>query len=118
MKFGDRGNATCYSQQPDMPADASRDERVIERYRARYRVQDAAFRALDTVAHPFSTNISNQAPVDKSSITKILVVNCGHIGDVVISTALLTLLKRAIPNVNIGFLTGTYSKKVVEQHPY
>jgi ADP-heptose:LPS heptosyltransferase len=48
---------------------------------------------------------------------RILVVNAGHLGDAVISTALLPVLKDAFPEASLGFLTGTYSRGVVKGHP-
>lgn len=100
-----------------MRTDFNRDEAVIERYKAKYKFQDAVFRMLGIVAHPLRARKYSQFVVDKNSIRKILLANGGHIGDVVISTALLPLLQKAIPGVSISFLTGTYSKKVIEQHP-
>lgn len=47
----------------------------------------------------------------------ILLVNPAHIGDVVISTSLLPVLKNAFPQTKIGFLTGSWSKMVLERHP-
>ena len=96
----------------------NQDEAIIERYRAKYRLQDFSFRLLDVIAHPFAVTRRAHSAIDKASIKKVLIANGGHIGDVVMSTALLPLLHQAMPGVSIGFLTGTYSNKVVENHPY
>ena len=49
--------------------------------------------------------------------TRILLMNCAHIGDVVISTSLLPVLRSAYPQAEIGFLTGSWSSMVVRDHP-
>jgi heptosyltransferase I len=48
---------------------------------------------------------------------RILIVNGGHIGDVVIATSLLPVLRSAYPKAEIGFLTGTWARAVVRNHP-
>ncbi len=56
-------------------------------------------------------------PTCPSAPKRILLVNGAHIGDVVIATSLLPVLKSAFPNAEIGFLTGTWSHAVVHDHP-
>lgn len=48
---------------------------------------------------------------------RILLINGGHIGDVVIATSLLPVLRSAYPNAEIGFLTASWSNTVVRNHP-
>lgn len=48
---------------------------------------------------------------------KILLSNLAHLGDVVVTTALLPPLKRLYPETKIGFLIGSWSKDVLEDHP-
>lgn len=48
---------------------------------------------------------------------RILLINGAHIGDVVIATSLIPVLKSAYPNAEIGFLTGSWSHPVVAKHP-
>jgi ADP-heptose:LPS heptosyltransferase len=48
---------------------------------------------------------------------RILLINCAHIGDVVISTSLLPILRSAYPQAEFGFLTGSWSSMVVKDHP-
>ena len=48
---------------------------------------------------------------------KILVSNIGHLGDVVIATAVLNKIKEKYPNSQIGFLVGGWAKGIVENHP-
>jgi ADP-heptose:LPS heptosyltransferase len=48
---------------------------------------------------------------------RILLMNGAHIGDVVIATSVLPVLRRAFPRAEIGFLVGTWSEMVVRNHP-
>ena len=48
---------------------------------------------------------------------RILLINGAHIGDVVIATSLLPVLKSAFPHAEIGFLTASWSHAVVRNHP-
>ena len=47
---------------------------------------------------------------------KILLVNWAHLGDVVMSTSILDLIKKKIPDCQIGFLSGSWSKSVIDEH--
>lgn len=48
---------------------------------------------------------------------RVLLMNGGHIGDIVIATSLLPVLRSAYPRAEIGFLTATWSHGVVRNHP-
>lgn len=48
---------------------------------------------------------------------RILLLNGLHIGDVIIATSIIPVLRRAYPNAQIGFLTGSWSQMVVTNHP-
>lgn len=48
---------------------------------------------------------------------KILVSNGAHLGDVFLSTGILRVLKEAFPDAEIGFLTGSWSRQILEDHP-
>lgn len=94
------------------------DKSVIERFREKYKYQDAIFGLWDHLIHPVRRRNSDPRLIDKHSVKKLLLVNAGHIGDVVISTALLPVLREAIPDAKIGFLTGEYSRQVLDGHPH
>lgn len=61
---------------------------------------------------PLSTS-QNQSVDPK----RILLINGAHIGDVVIATSLLPVLRSAFPQAEIGFLTASWSHGVVRNHP-
>jgi lipopolysaccharide heptosyltransferase II len=48
---------------------------------------------------------------------RILLMNGAHIGDVVISTCVIPILRSAYPDAEIGMMTGTWSRMVVRNHP-
>ncbi|NGX55677.1 MAG: Lipopolysaccharide core heptosyltransferase RfaQ [Chlamydiae bacterium] len=47
---------------------------------------------------------------------KILLCNGAHLGDLIISTAVLPILKKAFPDTKIGFLVGSWALPVVQNH--
>lgn len=47
---------------------------------------------------------------------RILVLNGAHIGDIVISTSIIPVLRSAYPDAEIGFATGSWSSTVIEGH--
>lgn len=95
--------------------EACSEAAILARYRARYRRQDTLFAMLDRLLRlavgPRKLKEVSQRP------RRILLANAGHLGDAVISTGLLPVLKEAFPEAKLGFLTGTYSRAVVEGHP-
>lgn len=48
---------------------------------------------------------------------RILVSNIAHIGDILLSSALLPPLRRAFPDAEIDLLVGTWNRHVVDGHP-
>lgn len=48
---------------------------------------------------------------------KILISDIAHLGDVVMMTSLLEPLKKALPDIEIGVLVGSWSEKMVKGHP-
>lgn len=86
------------------------------RYRQRYGWQDRIFRFGDQVLRAImrpgpGADLSHLRP------RRILLVNAGHLGDAILTTGLIPVLRDAFPGVEIGFLTGSYSRVVVESHP-
>ena len=52
-----------------------------------------------------------------TSPKRILLLNGLHVGDIVIATSVLPVLRAAYPSAEIGFLTGSWSRMVVANHP-
>jgi ADP-heptose:LPS heptosyltransferase len=76
-------------------------------------------RYFKRVALSIFHNILRSA-ADRSSVSapkRVLLLNPTHIGDIVISTSLIGVLKSAFPGVEIGFATAGWSQCVVREHP-
>lgn len=101
---------------PSLPAnEGCSDAAVLARYRARYKAQDAIFGVFDRFLGAVVRPRAGQKVLEQPKA--ILLVNAGHLGDVIISTALFPVIKDAFPKASLGFLTGSYSRPVVEAHP-
>jgi lipopolysaccharide heptosyltransferase II len=48
---------------------------------------------------------------------RILVANIAHLGDVVNATAVVSALRNAFPQAEIGFLTSSWARPIVESNP-
>lgn len=53
---------------------------------------------------------------DLPKIKKILIVDLGHIGDVIRTMPLVANLKAHFPNVHISFVTGSWAREVVQNN--
>lgn len=59
----------------------------------------------------------NQIKHIEKPISRILLSNGAHLGDVIISTSILPILKARFPDAKIGFLVGSWSRMIVTEHP-
>jgi ADP-heptose:LPS heptosyltransferase len=48
---------------------------------------------------------------------RILLLNGAHIGDIVISTSIIPILRSAYPSAEIGFVAGSWSTMILQNHP-
>jgi ADP-heptose:LPS heptosyltransferase len=48
---------------------------------------------------------------------RLLIANTGHLGDVLLATAVLPVLRRAFPDCRIGMLIGSWSRLILRDHP-
>jgi len=107
------------SRSTAMPENSETTQSWLEvqaRYLRRYRKQRTVFNVLDralSVVFPGNPSSAGTPPAPR----KLLVCNYGHLGDLLITTSLLPALKQAFPDVEIGLLTGTWNKTVVEGNP-
>ncbi|MBF0491222.1 MAG: glycosyltransferase family 9 protein [Deltaproteobacteria bacterium] len=46
-----------------------------------------------------------------------LICNISHLGDVVIATSIIPIIKKNYPNAKIGFLVGSWAKQIIEHNP-
>lgn len=74
------------------------------------------FRLLDlALAVIFSFKKKNKLPLPP--LKNVLLVNPTHLGDVVMSTAVLPVFKKNLPQIKIGFLCASWSQKILKEHP-
>jgi ADP-heptose:LPS heptosyltransferase len=69
---------------------------------------------IDFFTLPFK---SRKRLLKKEAPKKILLSNIAHLGDVVIATSVLPVLKKAFPDAKIGFLINSKSYPVLKDHP-
>ncbi|UUX96769.1 glycosyltransferase family 9 protein [Aquabacterium sp. J223] len=88
------------------------------RYFARNRLANVLLYAVDATLALF-VGIWRRLwpPTAGTPVRRVLVANGAHLGDVVLATAVLPLLKDALPGVQIGMLVGSWGSPVVEKHP-
>jgi len=48
--------------------------------------------------------------------SRILIANTGHLGDAILATSVLPVLRSAFPNCHIGFLIGSWSRPALLNH--
>ena len=56
------------------------------------------------------------APVSKSP-RRLLICNNAHLGDLINATAILAPLRKLFPNAQIGFLTSSWARPIIENNP-
>ena len=95
----------------------SSDHDVISRLRRRYQTQDLVFSLFDGVLGKALRKEEYGPLTSDIHPERILIANVGRIGDVIISTAILPVLKAAFPAAEIAFLTGSWGRPVLEHHP-
>lgn len=71
-------------------------------------------RTFDTLLS-FIVNRINNRKIGR--FNRILVSNLGDIGDVIISTNIISVIKKAFPDAKIGYLLKPYTRSVIEGHP-
>lgn len=84
-------------------------------YAIRNPILNELFRTTDRILHFIlgSKRDINSIRAPK----KLLLSNVAHLGDIVMATSVLPVLKSAFPEAEIGFLVGSWSQVVVRDHP-
>ena len=86
--------------------------------RGRYFVRNKAFNALFRATDAVLGVVARLRPKDQvRPVRRILIANGAHLGDVVLATAVLPVLRAALPGVRIGMLVGSWSAGIVRGHP-
>jgi ADP-heptose:LPS heptosyltransferase len=85
--------------------------------RGRYLVRNPGWN-LWLRAADFSLGMFARRDVPTDAVPRrILIAIGGHLGDAVIATSLLPLMRRAWPNAEIGAVLGSWSARAIEGHP-
>jgi ADP-heptose:LPS heptosyltransferase len=82
--------------------------------RAAKKVMRIALPLLMKALHPKSWKTRPATPGEPKNI---LILNPGHIGDMVLSTSILPILRSAYPNAKIGFVMGSWARMALKNHP-
>ncbi len=77
---------------------------------------DCIWWALEKICH-LKTRSLSQNPVNTIVPKKILLVNGAHLGDLVISTAVIRRIKEVNSQIKIGFVAGTWGSELLRSHP-
>lgn len=92
---------------------------VLGGYRAVNPILYAYLRAWDVTLAPLcwlsAGKKSRTLPLRRAP-KRLLIANCAHLGDVVLATSVLPVLKTVFPGVSIGFLCGGWAREMLEGH--
>lgn len=77
----------------------------------------AAFKFCVALAHGVPFRRQQRADSSASDPRRILLMNGAHIGDVIVATSLLPVLRAAFPSAEIGFIVGSWAEAIVKNHP-
>ena len=84
------------------------------RYLVRNRLWNAWLTANDALLEAFRGRGDDGAP---HALDRVLVCVGGHLGDAIIATTALSNLSRAAPTAEIGVLSGSWNREVLESMP-
>ena len=100
-----------------MQADGGMDTVAQSRFDMRYRSQTQLFEKIDRILSIFVRKKECKGCNFSFPPKRILLVNFGHLGDLVISSQLLPAIKGKYPQAKIGFLVGIWASQVLHGHP-
>jgi ADP-heptose:LPS heptosyltransferase len=86
--------------------------------RGRYLVKNRPFNALLYVSDAMlAIGTRSRKPAETGQPRRLLVAVGGHLGDAVIATSAIGVIRDAWPNVQIGIITGSWNAAVFAAHP-
>lgn len=89
---------------------------IFSRYHRRNPIAIASLALRDLFYWFYAKVIRSSLPLPKK-LNRILLVNPAHLGDVVISTALIREIKQKFPECKIDFLAGEWAVPILKGHP-
>jgi ADP-heptose:LPS heptosyltransferase len=87
---------------------------LFEGYRIPKAKKRLAMKAFDGFAGILTLGMKRNFAV--SPVKKLLIANAGHLGDLVMTTAIFPALRAQFPDLEIGILTGSWSRSVLAGH--
>jgi ADP-heptose:LPS heptosyltransferase len=84
------------------------------RYFMRHLAFNLLFRGIDAML--CATRALSRRPAPSRPVRRVLIANGAHLGDIVLSTAVLPVIKAAYPGARIGILVGSWAGPVVQGH--
>lgn len=86
---------------------------VARRYYRSHKNTELFIRSLDTMLSIFfgRPELATVKPIPTPE--KLLLTDGAHLGDTIILTSLLTTLKRALPSLKVGILTGSWNREIL-----
>ncbi len=85
------------------------------KYCRRHQLLNLAMQCVDTLLSIFRPFRAHGKEIEPPQ--RLLITNLAHLGDLVVATSLLPVLKNAFPECRIGFLIGSWAKPVLQGHP-
>ena len=92
------------------------DSFIVKRYYRSRRTTDSMLSRLDALLVPFSGFPKLAPPKSLGSPKKLLLADGGHLGDTIIIASLLPALREAFPHMEIGILTGSWNRELLESN--
>jgi ADP-heptose:LPS heptosyltransferase len=84
------------------------------RYLIRNPVSNAAIALVDGTLAAF---VRRAEGAGRPRVRRILLANTAHLGDVVIASSLLPVVRARFPEARVGLLVGSWSRALLEGHP-
>lgn len=88
-------------------------------YLIKAKLPNFAIKTIDKIIaafFPFKKK-GTDSTVNPKKINRILLCNTAHLGDVIIATSIVELIKKHYPSIEIGFLAGSWAKNIIDKHP-
>ena len=85
--------------------------------RGRYLVSKRSLAAYLAMADAITSLRARRSPAAGGPIDRLLICVGGHLGDAIISTAVLDAVRTALPRVEIGVAASSWNAVVFEDHP-
>ncbi len=108
--IGGRSKALSEGKHMDSPLPVMRGK-----YCRRHRLVNSAMRCVDALLAACLPPRGRGGEI--AAPRRLLISNVAHLGDLVVATSILPVLKSAFPQCRIGFLIGSWGRPALQGHP-